>query len=129
MFTAKDVATQLNTDPKTLRRFLRQDVEYRNPGSGGRWMFTEADVEKITPRFEAWQGRPRTTSAGKTMIDDLEGLPARVIRSKSPADRAAVKKLSEERVDRLEAALRQRGLHVSQMKDRDFTARGLGIMS
>lgn len=119
MFSAKDIAIQLETDAKTLRRFLRQDPQYRNPGSGGRWMFTDQDVEIIRGRFAEWQGRPRTTSVGKTMIEDAEGLPARVIRSRSMADRAAVKAMTEARVDRLEEALKAKGLHISQMRERE----------
>ncbi|MGE3487462.1 MAG: hypothetical protein AB7L09_22300 [Nitrospira sp.] len=123
MFSAKDIATELNTDPKTLRRFLRQDPQYRNPGSGGRWMFTEDDVQIISKRFGEWQGRPHTSASGKTLIEDVPGLEGRVIRSKTRTDRAAVRAITEARVNRLEAALKAKGLHISQMQDRDYTGR------
>lgn len=126
--TAAEAATELGTDPKTLRRFLRQDPTYRNAGSGGRYTFTDDDLPKLKERYLAWQGRPR--SARQNGIEDAPGLPARVARSRDPRDLATVRALSTERVDRLEAALREKGLHISQMRDREtWGARSLGIMA
>lgn len=118
--SASQAAYELGTDAKTLRRFLRQDVTYNNAGSGGRYSFESADIPALKAKFETWQGRPKTvTSKG---IADAPGLPARVARSRTRADRQAVKALSEERVNRLEAALLANGLHISQMRDRESWA-------
>lgn len=113
MFTAADAASQLNTDGKTLRRFLRQDATYVNAGSGGRYMFAEADIPALTERFIVWRDRPKTTSSSTTLIVDNAGLTMSVARN----DPAAVRAITEQRVDRLEAALKATGLHISQMKE------------
>jgi hypothetical protein len=53
---AKQVATLLGTEAKTLRQFLRSDAStFEAVGSGGRYEFTEGDVAKIQKEFEAWR--------------------------------------------------------------------------
>jgi hypothetical protein len=111
--SAKQVAEKIGTDGRTLRRFLRQDTEYRNPGSGSRWLFTDADVDAIADRFTEWQGRPKQ-STRKPLITDEPGLSYT-----DAKDPAKVKAMTEARVDRLEAALKARGLHISQMRERE----------
>lgn len=49
------VAAALNTDPKTLRRFLRSDASSVTPvGSGGRYVFDEGDMPTIASEFSTW---------------------------------------------------------------------------
>lgn len=53
---AKQVATYLKTEAKTLRQFLRSDAStFEAVGSGGRYEFTEADLPKIKQEFTAWR--------------------------------------------------------------------------
>lgn len=112
-YTASEAATELGTDGKTLRRFLRQDPTYKNAGSGGRYEFRTGDMPQLTEKFAEWQNRPKSSkSSGVTLIEDAPGLTYR--QAKDPA---AVRAISQERVDRLEAALRAAGLHISQMRD------------
>lgn len=119
-FTASEAAAELGTDGKTLRRFLRQDPTFTNAGSGGRYEFTTADMPKLRERFDAWANRPKNSkSTGVALIADGAGLPHSIVRSRNPQDRARVRELSKQRVDRLEAALKAAGLHISQMRDRE----------
>lgn len=62
---AKQVAALLDTDPKTLRQFLRSSAStHEAVGSGGRYEFVESDIDKIRTEFTAWsegkakRGRP-----------------------------------------------------------------------
>lgn len=116
-FTAVEAATELKTDGRTLRRFLRKHPAYQNAGSGGRYVFTEDDMPVLQKRFTEWNDRSKTSKAvGTTMIADAPGLPARIVNSRLPQDIATVKAHTKDRVDRLEAALYAAGLHISQMR-------------
>lgn len=115
MFSAAEAAAQLNTEGKTLRRFLRQDALYKNAGSGGRYIFTQDDMEQLAERFNAWRDRPKSSGKNTTLITDEPGLSY----SEARTNPAAVKAITEARVDRLEAALRASGLHISQMRERE----------
>lgn len=62
---AKQVASLLNTDPKTLRQFFRSSASTTEAvGSGGRYEFYESDVDQIRTEFAEWfenkskRGRP-----------------------------------------------------------------------
>lgn len=50
--TAKQLAGELGTDPKSFRRFLRSLTEDR-AGKGGRWLFDDATAEAIRKAWEA----------------------------------------------------------------------------
>jgi len=53
---AKQVATILGTEAKTLRQFFRSPASTIEPvGSGGRYEFNESDVPIIQKEFEAWK--------------------------------------------------------------------------
>jgi hypothetical protein len=67
---AKQVATILKTEPKTLRQFLRSDAStFEGVGSGGRYEFTDGDIPKIKEEFDKWReghaarGSKRTAGA------------------------------------------------------------------
>lgn len=122
-FNTSELAAELGTTPRTLRIFLRACPEYSNAGSGGRYDFTTADLPQLKRLFADWN-KPKTERKArvKKSAGD-QGLPWKIAMSKDPADIARVRRLSEERVDRLEAALRERGLHISQMNVSDWRAR------
>lgn len=53
---AKQVATILGTEAKTLRQFFRSPAStVEAVGSGGRYEFREEDIDKIKTEFEAWK--------------------------------------------------------------------------
>lgn len=70
---AKQVATILGTEAKTLRQFFRSPAStVEAVGSGGRYEFREEDIDKIKSEFEAWKaghgarGNKRTGEGGST---------------------------------------------------------------
>jgi hypothetical protein len=118
-----EAATALGTKPRTLRTFLRAHAAYKNAGSGGRYDFTLGDIPVLKSRFDEWANGKKsvtvTTPSGKkmkTVIPDTPGIHPRYLRSRDPRVRAQIKELADARVDRLEASLKARGLHISQMR-------------
>lgn len=70
LLAAKQVATMLGTEAKTLRQFFRSPASTLEAvGSGGRYEFTEADVPQIKLEFDAWRAghaaRGASRAAGK----------------------------------------------------------------
>lgn len=64
---AKEVATHIGTDAKTLRQFFRSGKStFEAVGAGGRYEFNEADLPKIKAEFEAW----RTNKPGRGRAAD-----------------------------------------------------------
>jgi hypothetical protein len=120
-YTASEAAAKLNVQPKLLRKLLREDRTLKAPGSGASWSFTDEHLPLLEAIVTAHADRPKGSKTARTtpILDDA-GLPAAVCRSNSRSDRAAVRALSAARVDRLEAALRAAGLHISQLRDRDW---------
>lgn len=126
-----EVAAALETEPKVLRRFLRADANYANAGAGGRYEFTDADIPEMRERFNAWESekasKPRAVTStrrakGLTQDEALasERLPRNVLGRKLYAsERSRRDAISRARVERLEAALLAKGLHISQMRSRD----------
>lgn len=55
-YTAKQVATRIGTDAKTLRKFFRSPASTIEPvGQGGRYEFAKEDVPTIQAEFAKWQ--------------------------------------------------------------------------
>lgn len=67
--TTTEVADELDTDPKTLRKFLRSHLPKETlPGQGKRYSFTTKDVPGLKKAFAAWaEGK-----AKKADDDDAE---------------------------------------------------------
>src|SRR5690606_29903036 len=77
--TAKQVATRIGTDAKTLRKFFRSPASTVEPvGQGGRYEFAKEDLEKIKAEFEKW-------NSGKTKRGEnlKRGKPAAPKRSET----------------------------------------------
>lgn len=119
--SSKMVAKELETDPRTLRRFLRDDPTYRNAGAGGRYVFTTRDMSTLKKRFADWQAgvevrrakRNTTGLINRTKTPDIE--PDVIL---IPKCTPRIRQLEQEQIARLDARLRECGLHVSQMKER-----------
>lgn len=103
--SATQLAAQIGTDPKTLRRFLRENDSFRNPGSGKRYVFSAREAASVEKAFRAWDGKRsrRSQTTGDT-------------RPKNKSERTAAEreKRAKERVDALETSLRARGVHIDQ---------------
>ena len=69
--TPKELANELGTDPKTVRKFLRS-LSSERPGKGGRWAISTADLDAIKTRFENWN----STKATVFSIDEVDDTDA-----------------------------------------------------
>lgn len=50
--TVTDLATELNTDARTARKFLRSVTpQDEQPGKGGRWMIEKRDIRSLRSKF------------------------------------------------------------------------------
>lgn len=64
----KELAAALDTDPKTVRKFLRQIIaEDNRPGKGSRWVLSADAVPALTTRFNDW----KTNKAKMVTLDML----------------------------------------------------------
>lgn len=128
----KAVAAALGTEPKILRRFLRDPKStYAAVGSGARYNFTDADLPELSRRFSEWSGskssRPviarvpqdEDTRREKDIAVWEEEGPIIVEDIRNPGVRARVKAVAAAQMARLDERLMAVGLHVSQMRYRD----------
>lgn len=55
--TPKEIALEMGTSEKTLRKFLRQDEVLKSlaPGKGGRWAIPANSLKPMQKRFDAWK--------------------------------------------------------------------------
>lgn len=58
--TPKELAAELNTDPKSIRKFLRSLSDDR-AGKGGRWAIDATDLPALAAAFADWGTRRATT--------------------------------------------------------------------
>jgi hypothetical protein len=81
--TAKDLAVEAGTDPKTMRKFLRSHLDAtersdEKPGQGGRYAFTRKEANKLLKAFAAQASSNAERKAAKAasseaeVIDDVE---------------------------------------------------------
>ena len=93
VLTTNEVATQLGTDPKTLRKFFRSDkCDVVPVGQGKRYALTARDVKKLAPALEAWHTSNRTP---KPKTDEAEV-------TETPAPKKRGRKAKQEPVVELE---------------------------
>ena len=106
IYTATDAATELDIDPRALRRFLRNDPTYRNVGMGGRYVFTEAELKSLKHAYAhaAGKGRPRKADEpDPRILDDDPGVPVEKLGRKglTPSLRAQRQAARAQRQQRL----------------------------
>lgn len=72
--TAKQVATRIGTDAKTLRKFFRSsNSTVEAVGQGGRYEFAKEDLEKIRSEFIGWNtNKPARAPKGSKKTADAE---------------------------------------------------------
>ena len=68
--TPKELANELGTDPKTVRKFLRS-LSSERPGKGGRWAIPTDMVDDLKDRFETWTDT-RSTVFSIDEVDDTD---------------------------------------------------------
>lgn len=84
-YTAKQAATRIGTDAKTLRKFFRSAASTVEPcGQGGRYEFAAGDMPQIKAEFIKWTGNKGTGAAGakgsgKTKASTGRTIPKNVV--------------------------------------------------
>jgi hypothetical protein len=127
----KSVADALGTDPRILRRFLRDPGStFQAVGSGARYVFTETDLPELERRFNAWAGNKQTnrvTVPKKPPVDEAaeqlrrdmavweEEGPVVIPDIRDPWVRRQVQEGARRAEAALEARLMAAGMHLSQM--------------
>lgn len=54
MLTPKEIAAAIDTDARTLRKFLRSIDSVESPGKGGRYAIDARRVNSLKKQFNAW---------------------------------------------------------------------------
>lgn len=73
-FTTAQVAEKFETDPRTLRKFLRADAKANGtadalPGKGSRYGIEGKQIAPLKKRFTAW------STAQEAKVDDAPEVP------------------------------------------------------
>lgn len=77
---AKQVATALGTEAKTLRQFFRSPISTIEPvGSGGRYEFNESDIPQIKAEFETWRSAHAARGSKRGTKGSTPAKPVEVI--------------------------------------------------
>ena len=69
--TPKDLAVECNTDPRTIRKFLRSPEGLdAKVGKGHRWSIESRQVKALKGRFEKWHEARQNSNDEITTPDD-----------------------------------------------------------
>lgn len=71
--SAKELAQELGTDGRTVRKYLRATVRaagIANPGKGQRWSIDRKDVRKIRKDFAVWEAARVAAAEAETTESD-----------------------------------------------------------
>lgn len=126
MFTS-DAAKLIGIKPKALRAFLRTHRS-GGVGSGSRYEFSYEEVEELSKAYWAAQHAPAPTARDDdAWLGDggREGLPQEWLND--PAKAALFVAERQARVERLNARLREVGLDVPQMTEKDLKVNNRAI--
>lgn len=117
MFTS-DAAKLIGIKPKALRAFLR--THRRGVGSGSRYEFSYDEVEELGKAFWAAQRDSGPVKQSSMWLSDggRKGLPQEWLDDPNKAALFIAER--KERLERMSARLREVGLDVPQMTDKDL---------
>lgn len=102
---AKQVATLLGTEAKTLRQFFRSEAStVEAVGSGGRYEFNESDVPQIKTEFEAWKAGhasrgSKRTGEGSTRSRGKRGPKVAEVTEVEEVEELEIEELADEELD------------------------------
>jgi hypothetical protein len=73
--TVTDLATELNTDARTARKFLRSVTpSEEQPGKGGRWQIEKRDIRSLRSKFSKFAEAETARKAEKAApVETPEG--------------------------------------------------------
>jgi hypothetical protein len=66
MYGSIEAAEELETTPRLLRRFLRQNDSWKNATQAGRYSFTESELKSLRTQFDHWQRTRLSRKSNKT---------------------------------------------------------------
>lgn len=70
--TAQELATELGTDARTIRKFLRSVTDKENqPGKGARWSIEKKHLRTLRKQYTDWDAA-RQTAADEAEVDENE---------------------------------------------------------
>ena len=68
--TVSDLATELNTDARTARKFLRSVTpSEEQPGKGGRWQIEKRDIRSLRSKFSKFAEAETARKEAQVEID------------------------------------------------------------
>lgn len=73
--TVQDLATELGTDPRTARKFLRSiTAKDEQPGKGSRWAIEKGQVRSMKSKFAAFSKAAEDAKAARAAaaVEDAE---------------------------------------------------------
>ena len=114
MFTA-DAARIIGITPRQLRSFLRSVGTYA--GSGSRYEFSHEEVQRLNDMY--WKRQPQWSYTEQDEFVGTSGLPVQWLRDKQHEAEFIAERQS--RIERMNARLREVGLSVPQMTERDLS--------
>jgi hypothetical protein len=120
-YSAKQVASRIGTDAKTLRKFFRDPKSgFDAVGQGGRYDFTEDSVPVIKKAFDAWNAgktkRNRAPRSAEGKLADKAGITPRKRTAPDPGGAPEPRKYDP-----------KNGLHGLPIDDDTFEERTTGI--
>lgn len=108
-FTPTALATRYQTDPKTLRRFLRAsaasgllaDKGYKAPGKGARWAIEGRDIQALRGAFRRWESDQEATRQARQEAAEAisEADPAEAQLAEEELTEAEIQELDSEDQD------------------------------
>lgn len=69
--TTKELAEEFETDPRTLRKFLRATLD-ETPGKGSRYAIQAKQVRSLKSKFQKWDEARRSTPAAEVEENEDE---------------------------------------------------------
>jgi predicted transcriptional regulator len=72
--TTTELATELGTDSRTLRKFLRADAKERGvatPGKGQRYAIEKREVRALAKRFATWDEARKAPETDEAPESDI----------------------------------------------------------
>lgn len=71
--TPKELAVELNTDGRTVRKFLRSITPKEDqPGKGSRWAIEKRQVKSLSKKFSAWDEARKPAEEPTDEVEDAE---------------------------------------------------------
>lgn len=71
--TPKELADELQSDPRTVRKFLRDHYEQdAHPGKGSRWAIEKKELRSLRSQFSKWQEEKAARAAARA-AEEAEG--------------------------------------------------------